>query len=83
MDRPMNHDPIRKALAPYLADLLFLREDAAGVTVKPVRDLHNSDDESFLHWYKINDVIRKLGGSWVKDRKHTQGHWRIPKEPPA
>ncbi len=75
----MPSDPIRKALAPYLADLLFLREDAEGVIVKPVRDLHNSDDESFLYWYKINDVIRKLGGSWVKDRKYTKGHWRIPR----
>jgi hypothetical protein len=68
LSRPMDQDPIRKALAPYLSDLLFLREDAAGVLVKPVRNLRDSDDESFLYWYKTNDAIRKLGGTWVARR---------------
>ena len=79
MSRPMDRDPTRKALAPYLSDLLFVREDAAGDIVQPLRDLRNSDDESFLYWYKINNSIRRPGGSWVSVTKYSHGHWRIPK----
>ena len=73
----MDHDAIRKALEPYLADLDILRDDVAGVTVKPFRTF--DDDKSFLRWYEINDAIKKLGGSWVKATKYTKAHWRIPK----
>lgn len=75
----MHRDPIRKALAPYLSELLFPREDAAGILIKPLRDA--TDDKSFLRWYEINDRIKRLGGSWVKPTKFTDGHWRIPKPP--
>jgi hypothetical protein len=74
---PMNHDPIRKALEPYLGELGILRDDAGGVTVKPFRD--STVDKSFLRWYEINAGINRLGGSWVKATRFTEGHWRIPK----
>lgn len=75
--RPMDHDAIRKALAPYLSDVDILRDDASGCTVKPFRSFDG--DKGFLRWYEINDAIRKLGGSWVKGTRFTKGHWRIPR----
>ncbi len=75
MSRPMDRGPLRKALAPYLSDLEFHREHSAGTTVKPFRDLRNSDDESFLYGYKINDVINGLGGCWVAASTYVKGHW--------
>jgi hypothetical protein len=30
MNRPMNHDRIRKALEPYLSELEILRDDTGG-----------------------------------------------------
>lgn len=78
----MNHDAIRKALAPYLSDVDILRDDVAGVTVKPFRDsLHDESDESFLRWFEIDRAIGKLGGTWMRATKYTKGHWRIPTDP--
>jgi hypothetical protein len=73
----MHRDPIRKALEPYMADVDILHDDPGGVTVKPYRD--STDDKSFLRWYEINSTINRLGGSWVKATRFTEGHWRIPK----
>ncbi|MGA2626206.1 MAG: hypothetical protein ABSF63_03985 [Candidatus Bathyarchaeia archaeon] len=75
----MDHDAIHKALEPYLSDLDILREDVSGVTVKPFRNLRDSDDKSFLRWYEINDAIKELDGTWIAATKYTAAHWRIPK----
>ncbi len=68
---------MQSVLAPYLGDLDILRDDAAGVTVKPFRNY--DDDKSYLRWFEINRAITKLGGSWVKGTRYTKAHWRIPK----
>lgn len=68
---PMNLYPIRKALGRYLQDL-DIAHDVGDCVVNPTRFL---DDK----WHEINETIEKLGGSWIKATKHTQGHWRIPK----
>ncbi len=70
----MNHDPVRKALEPYLPDLEFLQESAAGCTVAS----HNIEFRSD-RWYDITKIVRGLGGDWVKANKFMKGHWRIPK----
>ena len=72
--RPMDHDAIRKALEPYLSNLDIIRDDVGGCTITPCR-IEFRDDK----WYKVDDAIKKLGGSWVMATKFTRGYWRIPK----
>ncbi len=76
------HDAIRKALEPYLTNLDILRDDVAGYTVtfdKPFRHPRELDDNTFVVWYKVNEIITRLGGSWVTATRFTKAHWRIPK----
>jgi hypothetical protein len=75
--RSMESDRIRKELASYLTDLNFVHEGPAGATVEYLGE--RETDQGWLHWYEINDAIKRLGGSWVKATKYTESHWRIPK----
>jgi hypothetical protein len=79
--KPLESDPIRRALKQYLADLEIIRDDPGGVTVTTSSDLRNSDNESrFLEWYAINAIVSGLGGRWIGATKWSRGHWRVPHE---
>lgn len=73
----MDADRVRSVLEQYLSDLEFPREDAGGILVKPL--FSQSTDEGFLHWAKIDRVVSRLGGSWIKASRYMEGHWRMPK----
>ena len=53
-------------LLPYVTVLL---QDSGYVTIKPER-LIRSD------WIRINDHVRRMGGIWISNSKHS--HWSIP-----
>lgn len=73
-----SNDPygtIRKALESHLSNLDITPDDAGGYTIVPHK-IEFQDDK----WYEINDVIKKLHGSWVKATKFTRAYWKILKD---
>jgi hypothetical protein len=43
-----------------------------GLVVKPRRYLGDA-------WKEVNDIVRELGGHWMKGASSKDGGWRIPK----
>jgi len=64
-------ETVRERLAKRLPDLEIL-DGFDGFAVKPKRFLGEP-------WSEVNDVVRSLGGKWVKGLKPADGSWRIPK----
>ena len=64
-------ETIRERLAKWLPDLEIL-DGFDGLIVKPKRYLVNS-------WAEVNDIVRMLGGHWMKGSSPKDGGWRIPK----
>jgi len=62
---------LQERLASRLQDVEVV-EGFDGLCVKPKRYLGDS-------WAEINEVVRSLGGQWVKGVKPADGSWRIPK----
>jgi len=68
------NDKVRKALEPFLPNLLIFQEGSTGCTV--ASNKINFRDEQ---WYEVTKIVRGLGGDWVNAHKFMKGHWRIPK----
>jgi hypothetical protein len=64
-------ETLRERLGKRLQDL-DITDGFDGFSVKPKRFLGES-------WKDVNDVVRSLGGKWVKGTKPADGAWRIPK----
>jgi hypothetical protein len=64
-------ETVRERLAKWLPDLEIL-DGFDGFAVKPKRFLGAT-------WSELNEVIRVLGGKWVKGTRPADGAWRIPK----
>jgi hypothetical protein len=64
-------ETIRERLQKWLPDLEIV-DGFDGFSVKPKRYLGNA-------WSEPNEVVRSLGGKWVKGAKPADGAWRIPK----
>jgi hypothetical protein len=64
-------ETVRERLAKWLPDLEIL-DGLDGFAVKPKWFLGES-------WKDANDVVRSLGGKWVKGQLQKDGSWRIPK----
>jgi hypothetical protein len=64
-------ETVRERLAKWLPDLEIV-DGFDGFAVKPKRFLGEA-------WKDANEVVRSLGGSWVKGQTPKDGSWRIPK----
>jgi hypothetical protein len=62
---------LQERLGPRLQGVEVV-EGFDGLCVKPKRYLGDS-------WAEINEVVRSLGGKWVKGQTPKDGAWRIPK----
>jgi hypothetical protein len=69
--RSLTVETVRERLAKWLPDLEIL-DGFDGFAVKPKRFLGDA-------WSEVNDVVRSLGGKWVKGQLQKDGSWRIPK----
>jgi hypothetical protein len=64
-------DVLRERLAGWVQDL-EITDGFDGFSVKPRHFLGET-------WQDVNDVVRSLGGHWVKGRSPRDGCWRIKK----
>jgi hypothetical protein len=64
-------DVLRERLAGWLADLEIM-DGFDGFSVKPRRYLGQA-------WQNVNDVVRSLGGHWIRGQGPGAGSWRIKK----
>jgi hypothetical protein len=64
-------ETVRERLEKWLQDLEIV-DGFDGYSVKPKRYLDQS-------WRDVNEVVRSLGGHWMKGVKPTDGSWRIKK----
>jgi hypothetical protein len=64
-------ETVREHLAKWLPDLEIM-DGFDGFAVKPKRFLRDT-------WSEVNEVIRALGGKWVKGTRPADGAWRIVK----
>ena len=64
-------ETVRERLAKRLPDL-DITDGFDGFSVKPRKFLGEA-------WKDVNDVVRSLGGQWVKGQTPKDGAWRIPK----
>jgi hypothetical protein len=62
---------LEKEFSPEQRELLSFVVDGEYVLVKPIRYLE-------AEWDEINDVVRSLGGKWVKG--NTYSYWTIPRQ---
>ncbi len=61
---------VRKHLPPdLLSQVTVLFQDSGYVTISPIRLIRPD-------WLRINAKVRRMGGSWVSNKRYS--HWSIP-----